>query len=171
MRFWSGFPANAVHKAALRSQTLLYQALQARWDENETNHRGLASRKGGVWKNEARSKSFESHWASKLKINAYYKTIKVFFNLVCMSTCYWGLPNPKKLYFSTHDMGILKQFKCRNGKNLRPEAQENSGLGAGFQPVSVLSYLSTSMQKPTSVTYHKHSRSCLEWTWYECIRC
>ncbi len=30
-------PGNAVHKAALRSQTLLYQALQAWWNKNETN--------------------------------------------------------------------------------------------------------------------------------------
>ncbi len=39
--FWSSknicFPGNTVHKAALRSQTLLYQTLQERWDENETN--------------------------------------------------------------------------------------------------------------------------------------
>ncbi len=49
------FPGNTVHKAALHSQTLLYQALQARWNENETNrtnHRRLASRK-----NESLSKS------------------------------------------------------------------------------------------------------------------
>ncbi len=30
-----GFPGNAVHKAALRSQTLLYQTLHARWNEND----------------------------------------------------------------------------------------------------------------------------------------
>ncbi len=52
---------NAVHKAALRSQMLLYQALQARSNENETNHRRLASRIGGVWKNESLSESFGSH--------------------------------------------------------------------------------------------------------------
>ncbi len=51
--FWSsknsGFPGNVVHKAALRSQTLLYQA----WNKNETNrtnHCRLASGKGVVWK-------------------------------------------------------------------------------------------------------------------------
>ncbi len=55
--FWSskhsGFPGNTVHKAALHSQTLLYQALQAWWNENytnRTNHCRLTSRKGGVWK-------------------------------------------------------------------------------------------------------------------------
>ncbi len=76
--FWScknsGFPGNAVHKAALHSQMLLYQALQSWWNENETNrtnHRRLASRKGGVWKNESLSESFGSRRASKVKINAY----------------------------------------------------------------------------------------------------
>ncbi len=99
--FWSGknsgFPGSAVHKAALRSQTLLYQALQAWWNENETNqtnHRRLASRKGGVWKNESLSKSFGSRWASKVKINAYYKTMKVFFDL-----CVW---TPKTKIWTFH---------------------------------------------------------------------
>ncbi len=36
---WSGrdrgFPGNTVHKAELRSQTLLYQTLHARWNEND----------------------------------------------------------------------------------------------------------------------------------------
>ncbi len=79
--FWSNicFPGNTVHKAALRSQTLLYQTLQERWDENETNHR--------VWKNESLNELFGSRWANKVKINAYYKTMKVFFDLACMSTC------------------------------------------------------------------------------------
>ncbi len=30
-----GFPGNAVHKAELHSQTLLYQTLYARWNEND----------------------------------------------------------------------------------------------------------------------------------------
>ncbi len=38
-RCWSGraggFPGNAVHKTELRSQTLLYQTLYARWNEND----------------------------------------------------------------------------------------------------------------------------------------
>ncbi len=38
-RCWSGrargFPGNTVHKAELRSQTLLYQTLHARWNEND----------------------------------------------------------------------------------------------------------------------------------------
>ncbi len=79
----SGFPDN---EAALSSQTLLYQALKAWWNENETNwtnHRRSASRNGGVWKNESLNKSFGSRWASKVKINAYYKTNNVFF-LPCM---------------------------------------------------------------------------------------
>ncbi len=58
----------AVHKAALRSQTLLYQALQAWWNKNETNrtnHSRLASRKGGVWKNSSLNESFGNRWANK----------------------------------------------------------------------------------------------------------
>ncbi len=110
-RFWSGkncwFPGNTVHKAA-RSQTLLYQALQAWWNENETNHRRLVSSKGGVWKNESLNKSFGSLWENKVKINAYYKTIKMFFELACMSTCCWGHPKPKYEPFITHNRGTLK---------------------------------------------------------------
>ncbi len=61
------FPVTLVHKVALHSQTLLYQAFQVRWNENETNHSRLASRKGGVWKNDSLSESFERRWASKVK--------------------------------------------------------------------------------------------------------
>ncbi len=35
MRCWSG---NAVHKAELRSQILLYQTLYIRWNENDIQH-------------------------------------------------------------------------------------------------------------------------------------
>ncbi len=39
---WSGraqgVPGNAVHKTKLRSQTLIYQTLYARWNENNTQH-------------------------------------------------------------------------------------------------------------------------------------
>ncbi len=92
------------------SQTLLYQALQAWWNENETNrtnHRRLALRKVGVWKNESLSESFGSRWTSKVKINAYYKTMKMFFDIACMSTCCWGLPKPKYEPFITHNRGTL----------------------------------------------------------------
>ncbi len=118
------FSGNAVHKAAPRSQTLFYQALQVRWDDNETNHRRLESRKGGVWKNE----SFLSCWASKVKINAYYKTMKVFFDLACMSTCCWGLPNPKYEPFITHNMGtlIFPPDICLGVKRSKP-SESNSG--------------------------------------------
>ncbi len=34
----SGFPGNAVHKLALSSQTLLYQTLHARWNENDIHN-------------------------------------------------------------------------------------------------------------------------------------
>ncbi len=115
-RYWSSknscFPGNAVHKAALSSQPQFYQALQAWCNENETNrpnHRRLASRKGGVWKNESMSESFGSCWASKVKINAYYKTMKVFFDLACMSTCCWGSQN-QNMNISLHIIGAL--LKC-----------------------------------------------------------
>ncbi len=75
---------------------------------NRTNHRRLASRKGGVWKNESLSESFGSRWENKVKLNAYYKKIKVFFDLACMSTCCWGLPKPKYEPFITHNRGTLK---------------------------------------------------------------
>ncbi len=38
-----------------------------------TNHRRLASRKGGVWKNESLSESFGSRWANKVKL-FFFKT-------------------------------------------------------------------------------------------------
>ncbi len=70
---------------------------------NQTNHCRLASCKGGVWKN----LSFGSCWANKVKINAYYKKMKVFFELACMSTCCWGLSKPKYEPFITHNRGTL----------------------------------------------------------------
>ncbi len=56
--------------------------LQASVNEtNRTNQHRLASRRGGVW-NESLSKSFKSRWASKVKTNAFYETIKVCFDLL-----------------------------------------------------------------------------------------
>ncbi len=91
---------------------LLYQALQAWWNGNETNrtnHRRLTSRKAGVGKNESLSELFGSRWASKVKINAYYKTMKVFFDLACMSNCCSGLKKKikKNEHFITHNRGTL----------------------------------------------------------------
>ncbi len=82
----SGFLDNAVHKAKL--------------DQSDQS-----SRKGGVWKKESLSELFASRWANKVKINA--KTMKVFFDLACMSTCCWGLPKPKNEPFITHYRGTL----------------------------------------------------------------
>ncbi len=67
-----------------------------------SSHRRLASRKRGVWKNESLNESFGSRWANKVKTNAYYKKMKVFFDLACMSACCWGLPKPKYEPFITH---------------------------------------------------------------------
>ncbi len=75
-----------------------------------TNHRRLASRTGGVWKNESLNESFGSRWANKVKRNAYYKNMKVFFELECMSTCCWGLPKPKYDLFITHNRGTLTVY-------------------------------------------------------------
>ncbi len=102
-------PVTAVHKAALHS----HQTLQAWCNENETNrtnHRRLASRTGGVWKNESLSESFGSRWANKVKINAYYKKMKVLFDHACMSTCCWGLPKPRYEPFITHNRGTLIKY-------------------------------------------------------------
>ncbi len=64
---------------------------------NRTNHCSLASRKGEIWKNESLSKSFGSRWANKVKINAYYKKMKVFFDLACMDVnLLLGTPKTKK---------------------------------------------------------------------------
>ncbi len=82
-RFWSsknsGFPGNVVHKAALRSQTLLYQA----WNKNRrpigpiTADKHQAKEWYGKWI--VKWIVFGSRWANKVQINAYYKKIKVFF--------------------------------------------------------------------------------------------
>ncbi len=69
------------------------------------NHRRF--RKEGFRKNESLNESFGSHWANKVKINAYYKTMKVFFNLACMSICCWGLPKTKYEPFITHNWGTI----------------------------------------------------------------
>ncbi len=87
--FWSGknsgFSGNAVHKAALRSQTLLYQALHD--DMKMKPIEPIVER------------IISSRWACKVKkINAYYKTMK-------LSTCCWGLPKPKHEPFITHNRG------------------------------------------------------------------
>ncbi len=64
------------------------------------------SRKGGV--NESLSESFGSRWASKVKINAYYKTIRVFF-LPCMYVNLYGDSQNQNmnLSFITHNRGTL----------------------------------------------------------------
>ncbi len=93
-------PVKAVHKAALHSQTLLYQALQARWNENETNrtnHCRLASRKGGVWKINHRAESFESRCPSKVKISAHYKC---FLTLHACQPVIW---TPKTKIWTFHN--------------------------------------------------------------------
>ncbi len=51
-------------------------------------------------------------WIVEWKNNAYYKTMKVFFDLACMSTCYWELPKPKP--FITHNRGTLREHVCVN---------------------------------------------------------
>ncbi len=97
-------PGNAVHKAALSSQRLVYQALQEWWKENETNHRRLATCKWGVWKNEL-SESFGSRWASKVKTKCMLRQVyneSVFWpcmhvNLLLMT------PKTKIWTFITHN--------------------------------------------------------------------
>ncbi len=94
-------PVTAVHKSALL--TITTTAL------NEINQ-SEQSRKWGVWKNESLSESFESRWANKVKINAYYKKIKVFFFLPCMhvNLLLGTHKATKKEHFITHTRGTLK---------------------------------------------------------------
>ncbi len=104
--FWSG--KNTQSSSELTNTALSDITGETRWSwDQSTNHSRLASRKEGLWKNEPLSESFVSRWASKVKINAFYKTIKVFFDLACMSTCCWGLPKPKHEPFITHNRGTL----------------------------------------------------------------
>ncbi len=65
---------------------------------NRTNHHRLASRKGGVWKWIV-ERIVWSRWANKVKINAYYKTMKVFLTL---HAC-----QPVVGTFITHNRGTL----------------------------------------------------------------
>ncbi len=50
-------------------------------------------------------------WAKKEKINAYFKTMKVFFDLACMSTYCRALLKPKYEPFITHNRGTLHFYK------------------------------------------------------------
>ncbi len=80
---------------------------------NRTNHLRLASRKEGVWKKQSLKESLGSRWANKVKINAFYKTMKVFFGLACKSTCCYGLPKPKYEPLINHNRSTLKQLYVR----------------------------------------------------------
>ncbi len=99
-RFWSsknsGFPCNAVHKAALTVLTNpalsgITGMMKWKWDRSNQSPQISVTQRRGLKK--SLTESFGSRWASKVKINAY-KTMKVFFDLACMSTCCWGLPTP-----------------------------------------------------------------------------
>ncbi len=113
-RFWGGKIVTLYTKQHCTHKCSFYYDLEKK-STNRTNHRRLASHKGGVWKNESLNESFGSRWASKVKINAYYKMMKVFFDLARMSTCCWGLTKPKYEPFITHNRGTLKvMHRCLN---------------------------------------------------------
>ncbi len=78
-----------------------------KWDQSDQSPQISVTQR----KSESLSELFGSCWANKVKINAYYKTMKVFFDLACMSTCCWGLPKPKYEPFITHNRGTLIAFK------------------------------------------------------------
>ncbi len=82
--------------------------MKRKWDQSlqisVTQRRGL-----GKWIVE---QLFESRWASKVKIYAYYKTMKVFFYLACISTCCWRLPKPKYEHFITHFNSLWIEKSC-----------------------------------------------------------
>ncbi len=63
-----------------------------KWDQSDQSLQISITQRRGLekWIVE---RIFWSLWANKVKINAYYKTMKVFFDHACMSTCCWGLPN------------------------------------------------------------------------------
>ncbi len=65
------------------------------WLGHLTNRRRFASLKGGVWENESPNESFGSRWANQLKINAYYKTNKVFFYPCMHVKLFLGTPKTK----------------------------------------------------------------------------
>ncbi len=77
-----------------------------KWDQSDQSLQIRVTQRRGLEKL-ILSESFGSHWTSKVKINAYYKTIKVFFDLACMSACCWGLQKPKHEPFITHNRGNL----------------------------------------------------------------
>ncbi len=77
---------NAVHKA-YRHDEMNMRPIEQSPQISVTQRKGLEK-----WIVE---QILGSRWASKLKLNAYYKKIKVVFDHGCISTCCWGLPKPK----------------------------------------------------------------------------
>ncbi len=92
----SCFPGNCTQSStALTNSALSGITGEMKWKLDQSDQSPQISvTQRRVWKNESLSKSFGSRWASKVKINAYYKTMKVFFDLACMSACCW-IPKTK----------------------------------------------------------------------------
>ncbi len=69
-----------------------------------------------IWKKESLSESFGSRWASKVKINVYYKKIKVFF-LPCIHVdLLLGIPKTKNMNLSLPIIGAFKNILADNQK-------------------------------------------------------
>ncbi len=78
-----------------------------KWDQSDQSPQISVRQRRGLEKRIVEQIIWES-LSKYVKINAYYKTMKVFFDLACMSTCYWGLPKPKYESFIIHNRGTLK---------------------------------------------------------------
>ncbi len=77
-----------------------------KWGQSDQSpHISITHRRG--LEKESLNESFGSRWANKVKINAFYKTMKVFLDLACMSTCCWRHLKPKYEPFITNNRGTL----------------------------------------------------------------
>ncbi len=84
-------PYWAYHNSCTQSSTELTNTALNEIDQSPqisvTQRRGLEK-----W---SRWTSWGSRWANTVKLNAYYKEMKVLFDLACMSICCWRLLKPK----------------------------------------------------------------------------
>ncbi len=108
-RFWSS--KIVVSPGNKRSTVLTNTALSGitgmmkwKWEQSDQSPQ-ISIMQRRLWKNKLLNKMFGS--CCEVKINVYFKTMKVFFNLASMSACCWGLPKPNYEPFITHNRGTL----------------------------------------------------------------
>ncbi len=85
--------------------------MQWKWDQSDQSPQISVKQRRGLEKL-IFEQMFGSPWASKLKINAYYKTMKVFFWPCMHVNLLLGIPKPKYEPFITHNRGTLRN--CRS---------------------------------------------------------